>query len=328
MNELTPPVDDVPLAPNVERKAPWLVSYEDWNEQRGVEQRLVAQEIIQNIQVSVSIGLLAFALFIWKASYIATLSGWILAVVYVTFIGAFAYAIYLGKTTLQSQKWKSFAEQQDADWPKHSWNVDVKFIEGECVTGSDTGVIWLENSRLFFSGQRTSFALTRDDISDTNGFFENDRRLLIGKHKDCNLALKEPENVGDRTMNVRFGPGLPNYTETSLALLRTTLARFARSKPLGETGQLPPSIIGPGAMSRGQILLHGGVSSLVALRSTFLLCFLVQMVVPHRFSLRDTVILLLISYMCSTIVGGFGKCIRMYRSLLKHEKILASKQSW
>ncbi|HWD41679.1 MAG TPA: hypothetical protein VG944_22750 [Fimbriimonas sp.] len=43
--------------------------------------------------------------------------------------------------------------------PTQQWTVRLDVVRGECVMGSDTGLIWFDDDRLYFCGRYTSFAI-------------------------------------------------------------------------------------------------------------------------------------------------------------------------
>lgn len=126
------------------------------------------------------------------------------------------------------------------------WLVDVLILQGDAPTGADRGMLWIDDGRLCFSGDRTSFALSPDQVAGRC----RTTTPIVGLRHEVRLPLCHP------TLTLSIG------------LERTSIAEFRRQIHLWTTsaspseGQLPPTSLGPGAASPGRLLL-GAVFSTV-----------------------------------------------------------------
>ena len=129
-------------------------------------------------------------------------------------------------------------------------NVLMDVVQGEAITGSDSGVAWMEQGAFCFAGSSTSFALSQDLIAwdailvktEVNRPFE--RSVVVPlRSQDGSLPLRVQ-------FDVPAGPREPGSS-----VLREMLRRFKDAPPSGVLSQLPPRELGPGAFRSSEITL-------------------------------------------------------------------------
>jgi hypothetical protein len=122
------------------------------------------------------------------------------------------------------------------------WFVELLVHQGAAVTGTDRGMLWIEDGGLLFSGYRTSFALGSDDVSAPPRYMG----ALPSIQGALRLPLKARTPAGELALS--FNP-LP---EEELLLLGR-IGSWIQDAPLRK-GQLPPITLGPGALPRNRLL--------------------------------------------------------------------------
>ncbi len=135
-----------------------------------------------------------------------------------------------------------------------SWTVDLIVRQGEAPTGRDQGLMWVEGGRVLFSGKRTSFAISPDQIASPirHEMAVRDLRLRL------NLDLKAATSAG--AVSLSFWPIADSFrrAEEDASAMRyafnTILAngRWTVAPPIA--GQWPPLELGPGALSPSKAL--------------------------------------------------------------------------
>ncbi|RYG23501.1 hypothetical protein EON82_13825 [bacterium] len=129
------------------------------------------------------------------------------------------------------------------------WIVNLMVHHGSAPVGSDRGVLWIEDDRLYFCGQRTSFGLTADQASD---FCRNDA-AIPGLRNSLELRLRHQTAVGP--MSISFssvdagGSVARNQDLPLLGAVNLWIGRGAETD-----GQLPPLTPGPDAESSSRLL--------------------------------------------------------------------------
>ena len=251
------------------REAPWFVSYEEWLELRRVRNRRVVQKTSQQAKpITVIYMVILVGFFISLCSFssdgIATAIGSCLFI----FGILMAYLIGAMKNVTQSEKWDTFRDIDEVSTDIQSWYVELNILDGECIFGSDVGILWFEDSRLYFTGQRTSFALARDDVSDRGAFFRRRPKLIRGFHHEQNLLLEDKGMFGKRVVSLHYGPRCRDFAPLALTDFNAALDEFLWLRRRKGNGQLPPSDLGPGALTVERIwwsvaleTMHRGIFS-------------------------------------------------------------------
>lgn len=166
--------------------------------------------------------------------------------------------------------------------------VNIEIRQDKFLTGSDRGVMWLEDGRLVFSGQRSSFILRPDDLTPDclnclvklhaqgNPLYVSERLTLKGEgailevkiHRipipiQDTLATEESRAVSERLRT----------DEIERSILATTMSAFARGSNVPGSSQYPPTKFDPLVRFSLSPFLWPALSSLaimsVALRSSF-----------------------------------------------------------
>ncbi len=127
------------------------------------------------------------------------------------------------------------------------WIVDLMVLQGDAPTGADRGMLWIEGGRLLFSGDRTSFALSADQVAASC------RSVLAisGLRHPMRVPLQHRTPAGQLALSLQTG-------ENS-AEVRWAIDGWAAS---GSTdGQFPPLRIGPGVAPTSRLLLGAVLAS-------------------------------------------------------------------
>ena len=165
------------------------------------------------------------------------------------------------------------------------WFVDLLVHQNTAPTGVDTGMIWFEEGRLLFSGHRTSFAISPDQV---RGSCETVDRIAGLRHS---ILLPLKTDVGAPELSISLGPRsksdldkhrleraidewATSATRPKRRLTRnptnadppasTRTLRVVEEPPVDEAierGQLPPTKIGPGAPTPAQLLRRATLST-------------------------------------------------------------------
>ena len=137
--------------------------------------------------------------------------------------------------------------------PGHVVTMIVR--QGDAPTGSDEGVLWIEEGRLYFAGRRTSFGLVP---SQSTG--ECHRRTRVkGIRNGVEIPLRVRTVAG--TMKLSFDPILPEGGDAAEERrLQTELACWTKGRAEGE-GQYPARALAPNVVSEGRLLLGALVAT-------------------------------------------------------------------
>jgi|GEM_PF-2509234 len=151
----------------------------------------------------------------------------------------------------------------------HSYCVELDVRYGRAIIGTDRGRLWFEEDALCFTGERTSFALTRDLVDFLRLSVANMSRGC--RDRSCEIPLV-PSPLGSKwsihldsltRAPLRRSPGFMNALE-----------RLELSVPFPEVRQLPPLVDGPGG-DAGFVgwLTLGVIHALVRVGAVVGLCF-------------------------------------------------------
>jgi len=122
------------------------------------------------------------------------------------------------------------------------WFVDLLVHHGAAPVGSDSGVMWIEEDRLFFAGERTSFGLTPDQVGD---FCHLD--TAIPGLKNC-LELRLSHETPAGTLGITFSPiSTSGRLVPSMNLLILGVVNRWIGRGRQKDGQLPPLTVSPDA---------------------------------------------------------------------------------
>jgi hypothetical protein len=150
------------------------------------------------------------------------------------------------------------------------WLVKLLVHQGDAPMGSDRGMLWLEDDRLYFAGRRTSFGLTADQVSGLLTFDP----ATPGVRNDLELRLAHHTPAGP--LGISVSPIVPGG-RIDTGAYPEVIDRVNRWIGRGATtgGQLPPLDSGPDAPTLTKLSLHATVSTaywaLLALWFPFLL---------------------------------------------------------
>ncbi len=130
------------------------------------------------------------------------------------------------------------------------WHVDLFVLQGDAPTGRDRGVIWFEEDRLYFVGDRTSFGISRGQVKAMLG----EEWSVANLRPQFVLQLHADTPAGKAAVGMNMirplGSTLPNPSSNSLS---QALRGWIRSTG-GDDGQLPPLTLGPEAPTRSRLL--------------------------------------------------------------------------
>jgi hypothetical protein len=131
------------------------------------------------------------------------------------------------------------------------WFVDLLVHHGDAPVGSDRGVLWIEDERLYFSGHRTSFGLTAEQAAD---FCQYD--VCIPGLKNClELRLRHQTSAGP--LGISFSPidrSGRMLQDLHLPIQGSVNRWIGRGN--ATDGQLPPLTVGPDAEPSACLLFH------------------------------------------------------------------------
>lgn len=149
--------------------------------------------------------------------------------------------------------------------------VSLIVRQGDAPTGEDVGLLWFEEGRLYFSGQRTSFGLVPSQARSVSAIREG----VPGVRNAVDLVLRRDTVAG--AMALSFEPLLPPHESSYVhrTSLRTDLAEWTGVVASG-VGQFPPTTIGPGVVGDRRLLLD-------ALATTLPLSFLLSTIFHYAY---------------------------------------------
>jgi len=139
------------------------------------------------------------------------------------------------------------------------WLVDLFVLQGNTPTGRDRGVLWFEEDRLYFVGDRTSFGVSRGQIAamQADGFRVSDLRPEFVLELSVDTPLGKTGFGFDQILSI--GSNLSNSSSNDLAQV---LRGWMRSTG-NEEGQLPPFALGPGIPSLNLLFLRAVGNTIV-----------------------------------------------------------------
>ena len=153
------------------------------------------------------------------------------------------------QSAIREAAWLRDAATMDEFGRRDGWLVDLMVRRGEAPTGSDRGMLWIEDGRLYFAGRRTSFGLSADQAA---GFCRQGLSIPGLRHElDLRLVAPGPLSI---TFEPVSGAKWQKSRRTAHEL-REAINRWAGQGGV-EGGQLPPLAIGPGAPSANALLLR------------------------------------------------------------------------
>jgi hypothetical protein len=123
------------------------------------------------------------------------------------------------------------------------WLVDLVVLQGAAPTGRDVGVVWFDDDRLYFLGNRTSFGLARGQVVTVR----NEDWLPNDLHPPLTIVLDCDTPAGNLAVGLEVLPQTRNFraNRTGAALSEAIRGWLAASH--SDVGQLPPLGIGPDA---------------------------------------------------------------------------------
>lgn len=134
----------------------------------------------------------------------------------------------------------------------HGWLIDLFVLQGDTPTGRDRGVVWFEEDRLYFVGDRTSFGISRGQVAA----MLSDEWRATELRPEFVLKLNADTPVGKAAIGIDMilpmGSSVPFPSSKGLG---QALRGWIRSSG-GEEGQLPPLMLGPQIPSRGRLFVR------------------------------------------------------------------------
>lgn len=134
-------------------------------------------------------------------------------------------------------------EQEASIALKDSPSIDayIRVVQNGAITGEDRGFLWTEDGRLYFSGLRTNFVISIDDIDPTSQ--ATCGRYVYGITYFEWIVLKSPHVGHEIVLAFSNSHDIPQSTRMTIAKV---LKQFRLSGSNG-VSQYPPLSIGPGA---------------------------------------------------------------------------------
>jgi hypothetical protein len=122
------------------------------------------------------------------------------------------------------------------------WQVDMTVFQGAAPTGHDRGMVWIEDGRLYFVGERTSFGLSPSQVSITGARSLSHEPALA----DIQLPLDRTTAGGNLSVGLQVVPTDSGEfsAHNRQDQCRLAIKSWVKSGDSGE-GQLPPLTIGP-----------------------------------------------------------------------------------
>jgi len=142
----------------------------------------------------------------------------------------------------------------------NGWAVELTVFQGAAPTGRDRGMLWFEDGRLFFVGERTSFGLAPPQVE--GGMREE--WPLSGLRATSTLSLGRRTVAGAVSLGLDFIPSDLGPVPPLEKAFRRALDDWLHPSKEGRSGegQLPPLAIGPDAPTL-RALLASAVASTV-----------------------------------------------------------------
>lgn len=156
------------------------------------------------------------------------------------------------------------------------WRISLLVHQGDAPMGSDEGILWIEDDRLYFAGRRTSFGLTADQA---DGLLEFDP-ATPGVRNDLELRLRHQTTVGPLGISFsRIDPAGRIDSSANREILEKVNRWIGRGTATG--GQLPPLDLGPDAPTTPFLSLRAAAS--LAFWITLLASFPALILSSHPF---------------------------------------------
>ena len=152
------------------------------------------------------------------------------------------------------------------------FDVEMDIVQGDAITGSDTGMLWVEGGALCFAGSATSFAIKRDLIDWESQTLRRDPVRPF--YRSVVVPLK-PFNGVDQ-WRVQFDVPV-KIDQPGSHQLQHELERFSEATDSGQLEQLPPLDIGPAAFTDKEL------SRLAAIHAFRWFCFTILPIVALLF---------------------------------------------
>lgn len=173
---------------------------------------------------------------------------------------------------------KKRQEMREAYGAVEGWTVELTVFQGAAPTGRDRGVVWFEDGRMYFVGERTSFGLAPGQVA--GGLRRN--WSLAGLR--CSITMNLHAHTAGGSVALGLDP-LPadGYEPSPDAHFASVLTKWTSEKGPPD-GQLPPLALGPDAPSTRTLLVRAVASTafwvVVATLLAFLGLFTAWWVVP------------------------------------------------
>ena len=129
------------------------------------------------------------------------------------------------------------------------FEVEMDVVEEEAITGSDTGIAWVENGALFFAGTATSFAITSDLI---DWQWAPSGLTLRPFDRQIRFMLNDAAGAAKRRVqfDVPFGAGYLEHSQLADDILSLRDSKFN-----SQLRQAPPTELGPGSYTHRELRL-------------------------------------------------------------------------
>lgn len=138
------------------------------------------------------------------------------------------------------------------------WIVDLMIRQGHTPTGRDRGLAWFEGERLYFSGERTSFGLSRSQVA---GFVDYDH-AIEGLRLSLEIQLHATTPAGPVAVDFDLMPPLEATTaDTPRAPFVSAIKGWLAKAAGDDEGQLPPLTLGPEVLNRPALLRSATIST-------------------------------------------------------------------
>ena len=157
---------------------------------------------------------------------------------------------------------------RDAFSEGEGWLVNLLVLQGAAPTGTDRGMMWVEDGRLYFVGHRTSFGLLPDQTAGRSRWREPvpglrlalslplDRRTAAGPLSLTFAPVVDPKEAAEVSEAIdawrHASEPLSPRGEGILGSGQTSTIHNPQSTI--EIGQFPPTELGPGAARPGGLL--------------------------------------------------------------------------
>lgn len=127
--------------------------------------------------------------------------------------------------------------------------VSVIVRQGDAPTGQDSGMLWFEDGRLYFSGHRTSFGLFPSQVFGP----ALARKGVPGVRNAVEISLRHSTPIGPMALSFGMWERPHENASVERSILKAHLDRWLNEGTSGE-GQWPPAELGPKRVSEGSLL--------------------------------------------------------------------------